>query len=324
MSGEGDFIALMRAMAGDPGARGLMDDAATLDVSGETLVLTHDMIVEGVHYRADDPAADVAWKLVAVNMSDLAAKGALPRGVLLGFSLAADVEWDRAFATGLRDALGHFGAPLLGGDTVSVPSGAPRSLGMTALGTAPATGAPSRAGARAGDLVYVSGSIGDAGAGLALLSGGGIVRGDAGQALIAAYRRPMPDLALGRDLAPLVTAMADISDGLLIDAGRIATASGCAIGIELDRVPLSNAFLAVRGESRARRLFAATAGDDYRLVLTVPPERARAVAAVADRHGIGLTCVGTCASGQGLTLRLEGRAIAVPARLGYEHSDIRL
>lgn len=323
MSGEGDFIALMRALAGDPGARGLMDDAATLDVGGDTLVLTHDMIVEGVHYRADDSAADVAWKLVAVNMSDLAAKGALPRGVLLGFSLADDGEWDRDFATGLREALGHFGAPLLGGDTVSVPPGAPRSLGMTAIGTAPAAGAPSRAGAKAGDLVYVSGPIGDAGAGLALAASADTSMTEDERTLIAAYKRPMPDLALGRDLAALVTAMADISDGLLIDAGRIATASGCAVGIELDRMPLSNAFLAVRGDSRDSRLFAATAGDDYRLVLTVSPDRARAVAAIADRHRIGLTCVGACASGQGLTLRHEGRTIALPARLGYEHSDIR-
>lgn len=322
MSGEGDFIALMRAMAGDPGARGLMDDAATLDVGGETLVLTHDMIVEGVHYRADDPAADVAWKLVAVNMSDLAAKGASPRGVLLGFSLAGDAEWDRDFATGLREALGHFGAPLLGGDTVSVPSGAPRALGMTAIGVAPPTGAPDRAGARPGDLVYVSGSIGDAGAGLALAAGVAGVESEVERALIVAYRRPMPDLALGRDLAPLVTAMADVSDGLLIDAGRIAGASGCAVRVELDRVPLSDAFVAVRGESLEDRLFAATAGDDYQLLMTLPPERAQAVAAVADRHGARLTRVGACAPGQGLTLLHDGREIALPPRLGYEHSDI--
>jgi len=299
-----------------------MDDAATLDVGGETLVLTHDMIVEGIHYRADDPAADVAWKLVAVNMSDLAAKGALPRGVLLGFSLAADADWDRDFATGLRDALTHFGAPLLGGDTVSVPKGAPRALGMTAIGLAPPTGAPSRAGARAGDLVYVSGSIGDAGAGLALLSGGGAARSEAEQALIAAYRRPMPDLVLGRDVAPLVTAMADVSDGLLIDAGRIAAASGCAVRMELDRMPLSDAFLAVRGESLEDRRFAATAGDDYRLLMTVPPERAQALAHVAERHGTPFTRVGACVPGQGLTLLHNGREIALPPRLGYEHSDI--
>lgn len=322
MSGEGDFIALMRALADDPGARGLMDDAATLDVGGETLVLTHDMIVEGVHYRTDDPATDVAWKLVAVNISDLAAKGALPCGVLLGFSLAGNEGWDRDFATGLRDALSHFGVPLLGGDTVSVPSGAPRALGMTAIGVAPSTGAPSRAGARAGDLVYVSGSIGDAGAGLALLSGGGVASDDAGRALIAAYRRPVPDPALGRDLAPLVTAMADISDGLLIDAGRIAAASGCVVTVELDRVPLSPAFVAARGDSQDSRLFAATAGDDYRLLMTVRPERAQAIEDAAERHGVSLTRVGKCASGQGLSLFYGGHELPLPPRLGYEHSDI--
>lgn len=322
MSGEGDFIALMRALADDPGARGLMDDAATLKAGGETLVLTHDMIVEGVHYRADDAAGDVAWKLVAVNMSDLAAKGAAPCGVLLGFSLGGNAPWDREFAAGLRDALAHFGVPLLGGDTVSMPAGAPRALGMTAIGIAPPTAAPDRAGARPGDLVCVSGSIGDAGAGLALLSAGNATRGANEQALIAAYRRPMPDPALGRDLAPLVTAMADISDGLLIDAGRIATASGCAVRVELDRAPLSPAFLSVRGESRDSRLFAATAGDDYRLLMTVPPERAQALAERANRRGAPLTRIGTCVAGEGLRLLDEGRELPLPARLGYEHSDI--
>src|SRR5436190_1722806 len=125
------------------------------------LVLTHDMIVEGVHYLPDDPPADVAWKLVAVNLSDLAAKGARPIGVLLGFTLG-DEEWDRAFAVGLGAALAAFGIPLLGGDSVSAPS---RVLGLTALGQA-AGPVPSRAGAAAGDALWVSGTIGDAGAGL--------------------------------------------------------------------------------------------------------------------------------------------------------------
>src|SRR5690349_14729568 len=135
MSGESDFIDLMRALARDPAARGLDDDAAVLSLGGETLVLTHDMIVEGVHYLPTDPPEDVAWKLVAVNLSDLAAKGARPLGALLGYALGQD-DWDRAFAKGLGTALGAFGLNLLGGDTVKMPEGAPRALGLTAIGRA--------------------------------------------------------------------------------------------------------------------------------------------------------------------------------------------
>src|SRR5688572_14474887 len=125
----------MRGIATDPAARGLADDAAVLEVGGTTLVLTHDMIVEGVHFLSDDPPGDVAWKLVAVNLSDLAAKGARPVGALLGYSLGED-KWDRAFAAGLESVLGAFGLALLGGDTVSVPTGAPRAFGLTAIGEA--------------------------------------------------------------------------------------------------------------------------------------------------------------------------------------------
>src|SRR4029077_6231238 len=121
------FVDALRGFATDPAARGLIDDAAVLEVGGERLVLTHDMIVEGVHYLPDDPPADVAWKLVAVNLSDLAAKGARPLGVLLGFT-RGDEGWDRAFAEGLAVTLGAFGLPLLGGDTVSAPA---RVLGLT-------------------------------------------------------------------------------------------------------------------------------------------------------------------------------------------------
>ena len=134
---EADFIARLRAIATDPAARGLADDAA----EWEGLVLTHDMIVEGIHFLPDDTPQDVAWKLVAVNLSDLAAKGAAPVGILVGYSLGDDA-WDAAFVEGLDVALRRFGIILLGGDTVRVPAGAPRSFGLTAVGRAPAGGAP--------------------------------------------------------------------------------------------------------------------------------------------------------------------------------------
>lgn len=301
----------MRALATHPGARGLKDDAAVLEVGDAQLVLTHDMLVEGVHYLAQDPPETVAWKLVAVNLSDLAAKGAKPLGVLLGFALAGDDAWDRAFASGLGKALSHFGTFLLGGDTVAMPAGAPRVLGMTALGLAPGSGAPSRAGAKPGDALYVSGTIGDAGAGLALLCAGEVQPA----ALIDAYRTPMPSLALGQALAPLASAMADVSDGLLIDAQRIARASGCGMELELDAVPLSPAFIATRGDSHDSRLFAATSGDDYRLIFSIDPTRC----ADMPDLGVPLTRIGICTEAHGLRLSHNGAPVPLPSRLGYEH-----
>lgn len=315
MSRENDFIALMRGLATHPGARGLADDAAVLEVGGQQIVLTHDMLVERVHFLPDDPAETVAWKLIAVNMSDLAAKGATPLGVLLGFSLAGDSAWDCAFAEGLAEALDHFSVPLLGGDTVAMPDGAPRALGLTAIACAPSCGVPSRSGAKPGDALYVSGTIGDAGAGLALLRTGKMEP----VALIDAYRRPMPNLALGQALAPLVSAMADISDGLLIDANRIAQASGCGIEIDLGAVPLSPAFVSVRGDSRKSRLFAATCGDDYRLIFAINPARARELEAISAHHACPLTRIGTCTNTGGLSLSYEGENLPLPARLGFEH-----
>jgi thiamine-monophosphate kinase len=287
----------------------LMDDAAVLEVGGETLVLTHDMIAEGVHYLPEDPPADVAWKLVAVNLSDLAAKGARPVGVLLGFTLG-DADWDRAFAEGLGVALGAFGIALLGGDTVAAPA---RVLGLTAIGRA-AGPVPSRAGAEPGDQLWVSGTIGDAGAGLKALRGE-IARSDA---LIERYRNPRPRLEAGERLAPLVSAMMDVSDGLLIDAARMAAASACGIDLALDSLPLSDAWLAACGEAR---LEAATAGDDYELLFAAPPDRAPALHALADELGLPFSRIGACVAGAGLTLSDKGAPVPLPPRLGFEHGS---
>jgi thiamine-monophosphate kinase len=307
VSAESAFIDSLRAFAADPAARGLDDDAAVLRVGGETLVLTHDMIVEGVHFLPDDPPADVAWKLIAVNLSDLAAKGAHPVGALLGFTLGDEI-WDKAFAEGLTATMAAFGLPLLGGDTVSAPV---RSLGLTAIGRA--TGpVPSRAGARPGDQLWVSGAIGDAGAGLKVLRGA-LCGSDA---LIERYRNPRPRLEAGQRLAPIVSAMMDVSDGLLIDASRMAAASGCGIGIALDSVPLSDAFLAACGEAR---LEAATAGDDYELLFAARPETAPAIFALADELGLPFSRIGACADGAGLTLSEKGGPVQLPPSLGFEH-----
>ena len=310
---ELEFIESLRALARDPAARGLVDDVAVLTLGDRCLVLTQDMIVEGVHYLPGDPPEDVAWKLVAVNLSDLAAKGARPLGVLLGFTLIGEESWNRAFVSGLGEALNAFAIPLLGGDTVSAPEGAPRSLGMTALGEAPAP-VPSRAGARPGDQLWVSGTIGDAGAGLEALRSGR----DA-PALVERYRTPRPRLEAGQELAPIVSAMMDVSDGLLIDALRLAHASEAAIALDLAQLPLSAAYLEARGGAREARIAAATAGDDYELLFTAPAERGAEIARLGETLEISLSRIGMVESGRGLRLSDGAERVPLPPSLGWEH-----
>ena len=299
---EADFLAALRRLPLHPGARGLEDDAAVIG----PFVVTTDTLVEGVHFLPGDPPGDVAWKLVAVNLSDLAAKGAVPEGVLLNHPLT-DPAWDSAFVGGLHEALSAFACPLIGGDTVSLPASAPRVLTLTALGRDAV--APPRGGARAGDALWVTGTIGDAGAGLR------IAQGQPGlAALLARYRRPTPPLAEGRLLAPLVHAMSDVSDGLLIDAARMARASGLAVTIDLASVPLSPALLDFTGDDLAARLAAATAGDDYELLFALASGEEPPVAAAP---------VGIFKAGAGLDLTLGMDPVPLPSRLGWEHDPLR-
>jgi thiamine-monophosphate kinase len=319
MSREFAFIDALRAIAVSPAARGLADDAAVLEIGGEKLVLTMDTLVEGVHFLPDDPPEDVAWKLVAVNVSDLAAKGAEPLGCLKSHALG-DEEWDRAFLSGLDLACRHFHLPLLGGDTVRMPQGSARSFSLTALGRGPEDCAvPSRSGAQPGDLVWVSGVIGDSGLGLELLTSGRRVQTPEAALLADRYRRPMPEPALGVALAPLATAMMDISDGLLVDARRMAVASGVSITIAAEDVPLSRALVATVGQELEQRIAAMTAGDDYVLLFTAPVVNSayvRAAAAAAGSHG---HLIGTVDAGDGIALEGHGMPTPLPERLGYQH-----
>ena len=309
MTSEPDFIASLRAIASDPAARALADDAAVLEVGGLRLVLTHDMIVEGVHFLSSDPPEDVAWKLVAVNLSDLAGKGAEPIGLLMGYTLGAD-DWNARFARGFADAAAAFAAPLLGGDTVSVLPGDRRAFGLTAIGRADGP-VPSRARAQPGDRLWVSGTIGDAGAGLRIATG----EMDGPEALVARYRRPQPRLGLGRALAPLVHAMMDVSDGLLIDAGRMAETSGLSLEIDLAAVPLS----ADLAGDRKARIDACIAGDDYELLFAADEHAAPAIGEAARRCGIAITPVGRFGDGSGLRLHDRGVAVPLPPSLGWQH-----
>lgn len=287
---EPEFIAALRALATHPAARGLQDDCAVLETGAETLVLTHDMLVEGTHFLPGADMADVAWKLVATNLSDLAAKGAKPLGVLIGHMLGPG---DGRFVTGLGEALAEFDTPLLGGDTVAGEG--TRSFGLTAIGKATTTPVPSRAGARNGDRLWVTGSLGAAMMGFEALQAG--TGGDS-----RAYRRPRPRLAEGIRLAPHASAMMDISDGLLLDAFRMAQASEATIAIDSSAVPIA--------APEERRMDALRWGDDYELLFTLPADAAPAVPA---------TPIGTIEPRGFVPLFLDGEPLANAEGLGFVH-----
>jgi len=290
MTDEPAFIQSLRALATHPAARGLADDAAVLEIGGETLVLTKDMMVEGVHWPREQSLADVAWKLVAVNLSDLAAKGAEPVGVMLGYALGAN---DAAFLEGLREALDTFGVPLLGGDTVATPG--QRTFSLTAIGRATHAPVPSRGGAPAGDGLYLCGLVGGAMMGFEALTG-------LGEADEAPFTRPTPLLAQGRALAPHVSAMMDVSDGLLIDAWRMAQASKVTIRIDSTAVPLA--------APEARRGDALRWGDDYALLFTASSDASLPVEAAR---------IGTVDAQGETALQIDGEWLSGPEGLGYQH-----
>jgi thiamine-monophosphate kinase len=286
---EPTFIASLRALASHPAARGLADDCAVLECGGETLVLNHDMLVEGVHFLPEQDPADVAWKLVATNVSDLASKGAEPVGVLLGYMLGKD---DARFLEGLREALEAYNVPLLGGDTVG--GSGPQAMGLTAIGRATHKPVPSRSGARAGDTLWITGAVGAAMIGLEAL------RAETGDS--SAYRRPQARLSEGIALAPQVTAMMDVSDGLLLDAMRMADASGITFSIGSAKVPIAT--------PEARRVEALRWGDDYELLFTLPPGTTPAVPA---------TLIGEALARQNGPLLLDGKRLEAGDSPGFLH-----
>jgi thiamine-monophosphate kinase len=292
VSAERAFIDSLRALASDPAARGLADDCAVLEVGGETLVLTHDVMVEGVHTLPGEDPADIAWKLVSVNLSDLAAKGARPLGVLLGHMLGPD---DERFLAGLAEALTRYDVPLLGGDTSS--GGPPRCWGLTAIGRATHLPVPSRAGAKPADGIWVTGPLGAAMVGFEALRDG---TGEDS----TAYRRPLACLGEGEALAPLVTAMMDVSDGLLLDARRMAEASGVTLALASADVPIA--------VPEQRRADALRWGEDYELLFTLPPDVEPAVSAWR---------IGDVRERAEAPLLLDGKPPEGP--LGYEHRQAR-
>lgn len=297
-------------------ALGLADDAAVLDPPpGCQLVLACDTLVAGVHFRTGDAPAVAAARAMRSNLSDMAAMGADPLGYLsaLTWPQDGDAAWRDAFVTGLASEQALFGLPLLGGDTTATPG--PMTVTLTLIGSVPAGTALLRSGARAGDDIWVSGTIGDAALGLAALAG----EAGAPEALTDRYARPSPRLDLGRGLRGLATAAIDVSDGLVADAGHIAETSGLALEIEAQAVPLSapaRAWLEGAGAGDLSRLV--SGGDDYELLFSAPPDRREAVAALA-RPDMPLTRIGTARPGSGVILRdASGAAIEMP-RGGFTH-----
>jgi thiamine-monophosphate kinase len=306
---EAEAIERLRRIATAPEARGLLDDVAVLD----GLVVTHDSIAEGVHFLSTDPPASVGWKLVAVNLSDLAAKGATPAGAVLSLTLSGDGAWESEFLTGVEHACESYALPVIGGDTIALPVGAPRVLGLTAIGRA-GPKVPDRRGGRPGDALWLVGTLGDSAAGLAQLRADARATGP----LVDIYRRPIPQLGAGQILAPHAQAMMDVSDGLLLDARRMAEASGCTASIELDSLPLSGEFAADRGSDLQARLFAAGGGDDYALLAALDAELDPATLSLP--QGTRISRVGTLtAAGASLSLTSGGAPVELPERLGFEH-----
>lgn len=306
---ESQAIQRLRRIATSPAALGLTDDTALLD----DLALTHDSIAEGVHFLHTDPPASVGWKLVAVNLSDLAAKGAEPAAALLSLALSGDDVWDMSFLDGIEAACESYGLALVGGDTIALPPGAPRVFGLTAIGR---TGGkvPLRSGGRDGDVLWLVGTLGDSAAGLELLKADAEATGT----LVDVYRRPVPQLAAGQALAAHAHAMMDVSDGLLLDTMRLAEASGLSAQIDLDAVPLSRAFVAERGGDLDALLFAASGGDDYALLAALAPNFDPL--SVSLPRGTTIARIGTLAAdGPLLSLVSDGSPVPLPERLGHEH-----
>jgi thiamine-monophosphate kinase len=324
-SGEDALIArYFRPIATDPGAFDLDDDAAILNAAGGDIVVTTDAIVEGVHFLSDDPPDNIARKALRVNLSDLAAKGATPAGFVLTLALrSADDAWLQPFARGLGEDASHFGCPLLGGDTVSTPG--PRMISITAFGRVPHGKMVHRSGARPGDRVVVTGTIGDAALGLDILTSGTVatVLADdaaAKEMLVGRYRLPQPRNALAEAVRDHASAAMDVSDGLAGDLAKLCAASGVSAVIDARSVPLSAgaATLLARGTVGIEALV--SGGDDYEILCAIPENRFEAFAQAARQAEVAVTCIGTVIAGPAVPRFLdnEGREIALQ-RQSYSH-----
>ena len=307
-----------RRLAG-PGALDLQDDAAVLaPPPGRELVLAADAMVAGVHFLPDDPPEEVGRKLLRVNLSDLAAMGAAPLGYLMTTALPRTLpaDWLGRFVEGLAADQAEYGVSVLGGDTVSTPG--PVALSLTILGHVAPGAALRRAGARPGDGLWVSGTIGDGALGLRVLQGG--LAGDAAGHLARRYRLPQPRLALGQALLGLARAAMDISDGLVQDCGHLCRAGGCGAEIEAASLPLSPAARAALGADPGLLATLLGGGDDYELLFAAPAGAEAEVEARAARAGTPATRIGRFTAGPARVRVLDAAGTELPLpKAGWSH-----
>jgi thiamine-monophosphate kinase len=324
-SGEDSLIArYFQPLATDAGAFGLTDDAAILKASGDDIVVTTDAIVEGVHFLPEDPPDTIAQKALRVNLSDLAAKGATPAGFVLTLALrAVDASWLAAFAEGLGSDAGTFNCPLLGGDTVSTPG--PVTVSITAFGRVPPDRMVHRSGAKPGDRVVVTGTIGDAALGLDILRAGRAAAALAGDmaardALISRYRVPQPRNALAGAVRACAHAAMDVSDGLAGDLAKLCAASGVSAVIDISAVPLSSAAKAVLAGRAASLETLICGGDDYEILCAIPERSVEEFARAVDAVGLAASLIGSIIAGAAPPRFLDetGRELLM-SRTSYSH-----
>ncbi|WP_298123594.1 thiamine-phosphate kinase [Brevundimonas sp.] len=323
VAGEFETIEwLLRPLAHGEWGRGLADDVAVLPARpGFDLVLTQDALVEGVHFLPDDPMDTVAQKLLRVNLSDLAAKGAEAFGYLLTCAWSPRCGWPErvAFAEGLKRDQDEFGVALMGGDTVSMPG--PATFSATLLGWVPKGRTVARRGARAGDLLFVTGTIGDGGLGLMAAQGRLPLEPERVAAMLDRYRRPSPRHDFAEVIRAHATASVDVSDGLVADVGRLATASGLAAELDLEKLPLSSAGAAWfegRVDPEAALVDLATGGDDYEIAFAAPASAEGPLRREAERRHLRLTRLGRFTEGAGVAARWQGRPVVV-RKAGWTH-----
>jgi thiamine-monophosphate kinase len=325
LSGEERLIErYFKPLATAPTAFGLGDDAATFTPpAGCDLVLTTDGVIAGVHFLPGDPPQSIARKALRMNLSDLAAKGATPAGFLLSIALPASTpeSWIAAFAEGLGQDINHYGCPLLGGDTDRTPG--PLSISITAFGTVPQGKMVRRSSAKRGDIVAITGTIGDAALGVLIHRDADLAKkwrlsSAAREHLQQRYLLPQPRNALADTLRAYASAAMDVSDGLAGDLAKLCRASGLAAEIEIVNVPLSDAARAALSADPTLIERILTGGDDYEILFTLPAAKLDSLRAAAAHAGVPLAEIGQVTTGQGVRFLREGKVLSF-AQPSYSH-----